>query len=290
MADLRSRFIEDYAGGLLNVARQELSTTGEVLAQDGFTSEGTLFVEDGSGVKSGLKLGVSLVEVVDPTTLTGAVNVRYANRAYAQLKDLKIFSTAVASAQAALSQATSKSITNLETTLQLLEDNLETLEQNLQTNLVSSQQQLQSYSLFQQSIEDIVNEQQLAITSISARVSSLEAPANPPRVIAPISEVLNTSYFSGTIGVTNSQVVGVGTSFSEELEIGSVFVAITDTGEEVEFTVTSFDSDTPDTSITVTPTNKTITAPAVFRRPRLLNTEKKLNELLTELRRLQLIA
>ena len=135
------------------MARQELSTTGEVLAQDGLTSEGTLFVEDGTGTKSGLKLGVSLAEVVDPTTETGVVNVRFANRTYAKLRDLKIFSTAIASAQAALSEATSTSVSNLETTLQLLEDDISTVEQNFQQSLTTSQQQLQSLSLTQRALE-----------------------------------------------------------------------------------------------------------------------------------------
>ena len=128
MADLRFRFIEDYAGGLLNISRQEISTTGEVLSQDGLTTEGTIFVEDGSGVKTGLKLGVSLAESVDPTTEMGLVNVRFADRTYAKVRDLRIFTTAIASAQSALSEATSTSISNLETAFQLLEDDINTLE------------------------------------------------------------------------------------------------------------------------------------------------------------------
>ncbi len=127
MADLRSKFIEDYAGGLLNISRQELASTGEVLSQDGLLSDASLFVEDGAGVKSGLKLGVALAEVVDPTTDEGAINVRYANRTYASLRDLKIFSTAVASAQASLADASSTSITNLENAFQLLEEAHDTL-------------------------------------------------------------------------------------------------------------------------------------------------------------------
>jgi hypothetical protein len=127
MADLRSRFIEDYAGGLLNVSRQELASTGEVLSQDGLLSDSTLFVEDGSGTKSGLMLGTSLCEVVDPTTDQGAVNVRFANRTYAGIRDLKIFSTAIASAQAALADASSSSITNLENAFELLEDSVSTI-------------------------------------------------------------------------------------------------------------------------------------------------------------------
>jgi hypothetical protein len=154
MADLRSRFIEDYAGGLLNVARQELSTTGEVLVQDGFTSEGTLFVEDGSGTKSGLKLGVSLAEVVDPTTETGAVNVRYADRTYAKIRDLKIFSTAIASAQAALSDATSVSISNIETTLQILEGDFDSLNQGVFQLLENQNEKIDSFIEEQTTITD----------------------------------------------------------------------------------------------------------------------------------------
>ena len=134
MADLRSRFIEDYAGGLLNVSRQELASTGEVLSQDGFLSDASSFVEDGTGSKSGLKLGLSLCEVVDPTTEQGAVNVRYADRTYASIRDLKIFSTAIASAQAALADATSSSITNLETAFELLEDSQDSLQNQIDTN------------------------------------------------------------------------------------------------------------------------------------------------------------
>ena len=127
MADLRSKFIEDYAGGILNISRQELASTGEVLSQDGLLSDATLFVEDGAGTKSGLKLGASTCEVVDPTTEEGAVNVRFADRTYASIRDLKIFSTAVASAQAALADASSSSITNLENAFQLLENSQDTI-------------------------------------------------------------------------------------------------------------------------------------------------------------------
>lgn len=143
MADLRSKFIEDYAGGLLNVSRQELSSTGEVLSQDGLLSDSTLFVEDGSGSKSGLKLGISLCEAVDPTTSQGVVNVRYADRTYASTRDLKIFSTAVASAQAALSDATATSITNLENAFQLLETAQDTLQNTFSSRQDIVDQQLE---------------------------------------------------------------------------------------------------------------------------------------------------
>ncbi len=144
MADLRSRFIEDYAGGLLNVSRQEFSTSGEVASQDGLpTDGGTLFVEDGTGTKSGLKLGAGLVESVDPTTENSCVNVRFADRTYAKLRDLKLFTTAIASAQAALSEATSTSITNLEVTLELLETDISSLQQSIQTDIYDTRNKLE---------------------------------------------------------------------------------------------------------------------------------------------------
>jgi len=121
VADLRSRFLEDYAGGLLNVARQDLSSTGEVLAQDGFVDSLTYFVEDGRGVKSGLRLGSSLAECVDPVTEQGVLNIRTADRTYAKIRELKIFATAVASAQGALSQSVAESFINFEGAFESLE-------------------------------------------------------------------------------------------------------------------------------------------------------------------------
>jgi hypothetical protein len=157
VADLRSRFIEDYAGGLLNIARQELSSTGEVLAQDGFVEEQTLFVEDGRGVKSGLRLGNSLVECVDPTTEMGVLNSRSADRTYAKIGDLKVFATAVASAQSALTQSVSDSITNLESAFESLESDFQTL-----STKVSS-------------LEDIIALQREEIDLLKGRVTDLEA-------------------------------------------------------------------------------------------------------------------
>ena len=181
MADLRSKFIEDYAGGLLNVSRQELSSTGEVLSQDGLLSDSTIFVEDGSGSKSGLKLGLSLCEVVDPTTPQGAINVRYADRSYASTRDLKIFSTAIASAQAALSDATATSITNLENAFQLLETAQDTLQNRFSAR------------------NDIVDSQLSrldAIDTLTGRVAQLEveSAANQATIVNLITrdEIINT--------------------------------------------------------------------------------------------------
>ena len=170
MADLRSKFIEDYAGGLLNVSRQELASTGEVLSQDGFLSDATLFVEDGSGTKSGLKLAKALCEVVDPTTDEGAVNVRYANRTYASIRDLKIFSTAIASAQAALADASSTSITNLENAFQLLEDSQDTLSNRFESRTEKVDEQLNKLNK--------LPEMELEMAALSASVSGVDAKIN----------------------------------------------------------------------------------------------------------------
>jgi hypothetical protein len=289
MADLRSRFIEDYAGGLLNVARQELSTTGEVLAQDGLTSEGTLFVEDGTGTKSGLKLGVSLAEVIDPTTEMGAVNVRYADRTYAKVRDLKIFSTAIASAQAALAEATSTSISNLETTLQLLEDDISSVEQNFQQNLASGREQLQTISLGQKDLTEKVTQTSIAVQSLEGRVQALETPATNPPSVGVMTTGTNNFYYTGTLAVAGANVTGTNTAFDTQLDVGDVFIATTSAGEDVEFTVTGFDTTNPATSMTVIPTNKTVTAGARFKRGQDLILRAKINEIIAALKGLKLV-
>jgi hypothetical protein len=289
MADLRSRFIEDYAGGLLNIARQELSTTGEVLSQDGLTSEGALFVEDGSGTKSGLKLGVSLAEAIDPTTEMGIVNVRFADRTYAKIRDLKIFSTAIASSQAALSEATATSISNIETTLQLLEDDVKTIEQNFQKNLTEGQDQLQTLSLTQRSLEEKVNGAVIETQNLANRVQVLETPTTSPKQIAELSTALNLFYYTGTIQIAGANVTGTATIFDSELDVGDVFIATTTTGEEVEFTVTSFNTTTPQTAMTVIPTNKTVTAGSRFMADQNLELKSKVNEIIAALKALKFI-
>lgn len=289
MADLRSRFIEDYAGGLLNIARQELSTTGEVLAQDGLTSEGTLFVEDGSGTKSGLKLGVSLAEAIDPTTEMGIVNVRYADRTFAKIRDLKIFSTAIASAQAALAEATSTSISNLEITLQLLEDDITSLGENFQQNLVKNQEQLQATDLVQKDLLEKVQELTVESESLDNRVKALEVPASSRPTLSALSTSINTFYYTGSISIANANVTGVGTLFDTELDVGDVFITTTSTGEDVEFIVTGFDTTTPETNITVIPTNKTVTAGSRFKRVQTRTLETKINEIINALKTLKFV-
>lgn len=289
MADLRKRFVEDYAGGLLNIARQELSTTGEVLAQDGLTSTGTLFVEDGTGTKSGLKLGVSLAEAIDPTTELGVVNVRFADRTYAKIRDLKIFSTAIASAQAALSEASSTSLSNIETTLQLLEDDITSVSENFQKNLATSQEQLQTASLGQKSLEDKVSTSDASLQTLTSRVEALESSKTSALKISAIAASLNSFYYTGTVTIANAIVTGSSTLFDSELDVGDSFVAITSTGEEVEFTVASFDTTSPNTSMTVTPTNKTVTAGTRFKRNQNLDLKRKINEIISTLKSLNII-
>jgi len=269
----------------LNVARQELSTTGEVLAQDGLTSENTLFVEDGTGTKTGLKLGVSLAEVVDPTTDTGVVNVRFADRTYAKLRDLKIFSTAIASAQAALSEAASVSISNLETTLQLLEDDIATIEQNFQQNLATGQEQLQNLTLTQRDLEQKSAEINVEIAQLGSRVTKLESPVESPKELSLFEENINTFYYTGTIAIANSVVTGTNTAFTE-LNVGDIFITTTSAGEDVEFRITNI---TDDTQLNVTPTNKTVTAGSRFRQSRELQLIKKVNEILRVMRGLEFI-
>lgn len=288
MADLRFRFIEDYAGGLLNISRQEISTTGEVLSQDGLTTEGTVFVEDGSGVKSGLKLGVSLAEVVDPTTESGVVNVRFADRTYAKIRDLKIFTTAIASAQSALSEATSTSISNLEIAFQLLEDDINSLEENFQSNITSEREKIQELTINQNSLSDKLSSQETGLETLKSRVSALETktPDSTTEEVSALDIELNSGYYTGTIAISSGSVTGTSTSFNTELSVGDIFIAETSTGKEVEFKVTNFDTTDPDIKISVTPTNVTIASGSLFKRNSSRLIVSKVNEIISALKKL----
>jgi hypothetical protein len=289
MADLRFRFIEDYAGGLLNISRQEISTTGEVLSQDGLTTEGTIFVEDGSGVKTGLKLGVSLVESVDPTTEMGLVNVRFADRTYAKVRDLRIFTTAIASAQSALSEATSTSISNLETAFQLLEDDINTLEENLQSNISNEREKIQELTINQNDLTSRINTHDVDIQTLASRVLALETvtPESQTEAIDVLEIEQNSIYYSGTISISNGIVTGSGTDFTGELNLGDIFIAKDPNGLDVEFKITAFDTATPDTKLAVIPTNKTVNAGSSYKRDINRLIANKINEVIFALKKLK---
>lgn len=289
MADLRFRFIEDYAGGLLNISRQEISTTGEVLSQDGLTTEGTIFVEDGSGVKTGLKLGVSLAESVDPTTEMGLVNVRFADRTYAKVRDLRIFTTAIASAQSALSEATSTSISNLETAFQLLEDDINTLEENLQSNISNEREKIQELTINQNDLTSRINTHDVDIQTLASRVLALETvtPESQTEAIDVLEIEQNSIYYSGTISISGGVVTGSGTDFTGELNLGDIFIAKDPNGLDVEFKITAFDTATPDTKLAVIPTNKTINAGSSYKRDINRLITNKVNEVIFALKKLK---
>jgi hypothetical protein len=183
MADLRTRFLEDYAGGLLNVARQEISSTGEVLAQDGFVDNLTFFVEDGRGVKSGLRLGASLAECTDPLTETGVLNVRTADRTYAKIRDLKIFSTAVASAQAALSESVADSFTNLEGAFESLETDVQVYRERGNEAVEGLSQQITSLTTSLTDVQSSLSSNTLEIQSLSLKLSEVESTLSSSGVI-----------------------------------------------------------------------------------------------------------
>lgn len=300
MADLRKRFLEDYAGGFLNVARQEISSAGEVLVQDGFTSQGTLFVEDGAGVKSGLKLGVSLAEAIDPTTSQGIVNVRYADRTFAKIRDLKIFSTAIASAQAALSEATSVSITNLESSLQILEDSITANNQNVD-NTVSSLSNTASLAINGvNELSDTVSTLSTNIQNLTNRVSTLEGGGTDAPSIPNLDTSINFYELEGTVTITNGAVTGVNTTFSEDLDEGDiVFVVYQDKSQSPlpatlpvrmrEFRVTSFDSTTPATKMNVTPTNISVDAGSYMYKSQSQEIKKTINSILDTLKNLNFV-
>ncbi len=233
MADLRSRFIEDYAGGLLNVSRQEFSSSGEVASQDGLpTDGGTYFVEDGTGTKSGLKLGASLAEVIDPTTENGCVNVRFADKTYAKLRDLKLFTTAVASAQAALSEACSVSITNLETTLQLLETDISSLQQSIQTDVYDTRNKLEDVILESASTSSKAKELEESDASITSELNGAKED------IATVQTQLTalTSTVSGNNNTVNGSIATINAALNS---LDARIDILEDYKAEVQVTITS---------------------------------------------------
>jgi hypothetical protein len=209
VADLRTRFIEDYAGGLLNIARQELSSTGEVLAQDGFVDSTTLFVEDGRGVKSGLRLGSSLAECVDPTTEIGLLNVRTADRTYAKIRDLKAFATAVASAQGALSDSVATSLTNLEGAFESLETDVETYRTQLTELIDNTDLGVGNLTLRVEGTETAITQINTTSKTISDRVTRVETTLSQVQVVTEEIEVSGSTVIlanldAGTVNLTSS--------------------------------------------------------------------------------------
>ena len=214
MADLRTRFIEDYAGGLLNISRQELSSTGEVLAQDGFVDGTTLFVEDGRGVKSGLRLGSSLVECIDPTTETGLLNVRTADRTYAKIRDLKAFATAVASAQGALSDSVATSLTNLEGAFESLETDVETYRTQLTELIDNADLGVGNLTLRVEGTEAAITRIDTTSTTLSDRVTTIETTLSQVQVVTEEIEVSGSTVIlanldAGIVNLTSSRYYAI---------------------------------------------------------------------------------
>jgi len=214
VADLRARFIEDYAGGLLNIARQELSSTGEVLAQDGFVEGLSLFVEDGRGVKSGLRLGSGIAECVDPLTETGILNVRSADRTYAKIRDLKAFATACASAQGALTESVSESFTNLEGAFESLESDVQAYRNQLNELIDSTDLGVSGLSSRIDSIDGQLVRADSDLSELSARISTVENTVENVQVVtSEIAVTRSTSALAdnatGTLDITGSQYYAI---------------------------------------------------------------------------------
>lgn len=214
MADLRTRFIEDYAGGLLNIARQELSSTGEVLAQDGFVEGTSLFVEDGRGVKSGLRLGTSLAECIDPVTETGILNIRTADRTYAKIRDLKSFATAVASAQGALSDTVSESFGNLESAFESLESDVETYRIQLSELIDNTDLGVSNLTQRVDGIDTEIFRIGGDADSLTDRVTSIETTLSQVQVVTTEQQVSGSTTIlangdAGTVNITSSKYYAI---------------------------------------------------------------------------------
>ena len=250
MADLRSKFIEDYAGGLLNVSRQELASTGEVLSQDGLLSDTALFVEDGAGVKSGLKLGASICEVVDPTTDEGVINVRYANRTYASVRDLKIFSTAIASSQAALADASSSSITNLENAFQLLENSLDTLSSKFNTRNELVDAEFKKFGDLN-TLSKRVADNEAGVSTVDSKVEALRKDVSTSISTALVLKAINPVVFLQYGAVSTVSVLSPADSRRDAVTNKAVSGLASGSGSGLNVTVTVDDEGTvTDVSIT----------------------------------------
>ncbi len=214
MADLRTRYIEDYAGGLLNIARQELSSTGEVLAQDGFVDGLSLFVEDGRGVKSGLRLGSSVAECVDPITDTGVLNVRTADRTYAKVRDLKAFATAVASAQGALTESVTESFTNFEGAFESLEADVQTYRTQVTEAIDSTDLAVTNLSSRVDSLSSSLASTDTSLSSLSDRTTSIETLLSDVQVVTSEQSVSGSTQIinntsAGTINIASSRYYAI---------------------------------------------------------------------------------
>ena len=149
MANLTGSNFNALKPGLLNIS------TNDVPTSTGLPADGTaVFVEDGFGVKSGLKVGTELVECVEPTTRNGVVNVAFGERTYANREDLRLAITAIETYRENTNRDFSDSLTPVLERVSQLENNNNTLSGRL--------------ALAEESIDSVVN------NSLTARVTGLE--------------------------------------------------------------------------------------------------------------------
>ena len=150
-------------------------------------------------------MGVSLAEAVDPTTEIGVVNVRYADRTYAKIRDLKIFSTAIASAQAALSEATSVSISNIETTLQILEGDFDSLSEEVLRLLENQDEKINTFTQGQALLSEALSLKSESLTEdlqlLTTEFNSFKADTSP--------ELLRIEDLEGSFDSFKDEVSGI---------------------------------------------------------------------------------
>lgn len=150
MANLTGSNFNILKPGVLNVSTTD-TPTSQGLPADG----SSVFVEDGLGVKSGLKIGAELVECVEPTTRNGIVNVAYAERTYANIEDLKLANTAIELYRENLSQ-------DFTTALEPIVDRINQLETERTDTLAR-------VTVVQESVDSLVN------SDLLSRVSDIES-------------------------------------------------------------------------------------------------------------------
>lgn len=172
MAILSSRPVTSYTESLLNVSRERQGPDGNPILQNGLPNDGgTLFVEDGLGVKSGLKLGSGLCECTDPITEEGILNVRSADRTYVKTLDFSNLVTSVTVAVTSINETVqgyySELLRNQSSTAISVEEldlRVGTVETAMETLLLRDNQSLQNE----------ITILKAEITALKTRVESLE--------------------------------------------------------------------------------------------------------------------
>jgi hypothetical protein len=87
---------------------------------------------------------------------------------------------------------------------------------------------------------------------------------NTPYLLSKFEKFTPEVVYSGTVSISNGEMVGKGTLFTEQLVIGSVVTVTDQLQNQHEFVVMEFDSTTPDSKVVVVPSTISVESGAKF--------------------------